>query len=105
MTKKTKKDQNPQNPTYSFPVKFTWGSAVMESFLTEEDRHALAQKAFKELANRRTDFVVRFQFFDHKGVGYSLAVYDEENHLHIMCDENDALTAELTCHFGSTEIN
>ena len=77
----------------------------MESHMTEEDRHTLAQKAFKELANRRTDFVVRFQFFDHKGVGYSLAVYEEENHLHIMCDENDALTADLTCHFGSTEIN
>jgi hypothetical protein len=105
MTRKTKKDENRQNPIYNFPVKFTWGTGIMESFLTEEDRHVLAKKAFSEMANRRTDFVVRFQFFNHNGVDYSLAVYEEENHLHIMCDENDALLADLTNHVGSTEIN
>ena len=105
MTKKTKEDKNLKHSTYNFPVNFTWGQSVMENHLTEEARHDLALKAFKELANRKTDLIVRFQFFSYKGIGYSIAVYEEGDQLQINCDQNDFLTTDMNHRVDPSEIN
>ena len=105
MTKKTKEEKNPEHSTYNFPIKFTWGPSVMENLLTEKARRDLALKAFKELANRKTDLVVRFQFFGYKGTGYSIAVYEEDNQLQITCDQNDFVTTDMNHRIDPSEIN
>ena len=88
MKDEKEKSYDPQRPVYTFPVLFIWGPAVMESLVTEEERHALALEAFHQLAERQTDFIVRFQFFDHRGKRYTLAAYGNED-LCIHCDVNE----------------
>ena len=82
------KDYDPQRPVYTFPVLFRWGPVVMENLVTEEERRALALEAFHQLAKRQTDFIVRFQFFDHREKRYTLAAYGNED-LCIHCDVNE----------------
>ena len=67
--------KNPEEPVYEFPVAFTWGPSVMKWFPTEEARHKLAMTAFRELANRQTDTLLRLQFFYFEEVRYVLAAH------------------------------
>ena len=89
MTSKRQKPGVPEKPVYEFPVAFTWGPSVMETHEREEERYALAIEAFRALADRKTDIIIRFQFFDFKSVRYRLASYGpcgNEKLPHIWCD-------------------
>ena len=67
--------KNPEEPVYEFPVAFTWGPSVMKCLPTENARHKLAMTAFRELANRQTDTLLRLQFFYFEEVRYVLAAH------------------------------
>lgn len=67
--------KNPEEPVYEFPVVFTWGPSVMKCLPTENARHKLAMTAFRELANRQTDTLLRLQFFYFEEVRYVLAAH------------------------------
>ena len=92
------KPDNPEQPVYEFPVAFTWGPSIMKWHPTEKERHTLAMAAFRELAQRQTDTIVRFQFFNFEFNRYVLAAHGshrDDEVPHIWVDINGDFEGNL----------
>ena len=71
-----------------FGLEYKFIRRFLDSELTKNELFELLDIAIHQLAKRQTDFIVRFQFFDYRGIRYTLAAYGNED-LCIHCDVNE----------------